>query len=80
MIEPADAESETARGGYEESKKSQEDPHAGKEMGFLAFCMYHASARNWLEPHQQFSRRFRDPMRLIQLEELLMMKVSSYWL
>lgn len=68
---------EPARGGHEESKKSQEDQNKEKEVGFLAFCMYHATASNWLEPSGRYGRAFRDAMRLIQLEELLRMKVNT---
>lgn len=84
--ESADSKGEGTSGGHEEKKRSQSGaPSApggggsGKKVGFLALCMSHASAAEWTTDKSLAGRRFRDAMRLIQLESLLDIDVSTHF-
>lgn len=64
------------RGGQEETKMSGQGARE-KKLAFLALCMSHASANQWLHFDVRYGRQFRDAMRLVQLEELLRMEVRT---
>lgn len=60
-------------GGHTESKMN---PATAPVVGFLALCMSHFSGHNWPQQKQRHGRKFRDAMRIVQLEGLVRMKVS----